>query len=245
MEIAAESRHCRLNSYSSFIMIAMSLCDHGTDGINPLRSLCPSRNRIERLTKGNSAPLLYSIHGDPGAVATQEAIASWLWLPSLRLQRRKQHQKYLQLYIQFKKSDEVVYDDATSTNVHPPLPLRSVLCRCMLCSSSTQGKRKASGMCSLGVNISSGRPQEVVIFIVGGTTYEESRSVALQNSTNSGIRFILGGSALLNSKRFLKDLEEAQRIARISTNSKGGYLVSAEVHKELSLLMKESHKYIV
>lgn len=41
----------------------------------------------------------------------------------------------------------------------------------------------------------------MVIFIVGGTTYEESRSVALQNATNSGIRFILGGSALLNSKR--------------------------------------------
>lgn len=62
------------------------------------------------------------------------------------------------------------------------------------------------------------RPQEVVIFIVGGTTYEEARSVALQNSTNSGIRFILGGSAVLNSKRFLKDLEEAQRIARTSAS---------------------------
>lgn len=47
----------------------------------------------------------------------------------------------------------------------------------------------------------SSRLQEVVIFIVGGTTYEESRSVALQNSLNSGIRFILGGSAILNSKR--------------------------------------------
>lgn len=45
------------------------------------------------------------------------------------------------------------------------------------------------------------RPQEVVIFIVGGTTYEESRSVALQNAMNSGIRFILGGSVLVNSKR--------------------------------------------
>lgn len=45
------------------------------------------------------------------------------------------------------------------------------------------------------------RPQEVVIFIVGGTTFEESRSVALQNATNSGIRFILGGSMVLNSKR--------------------------------------------
>lgn len=46
------------------------------------------------------------------------------------------------------------------------------------------------------------RPQDVIIFIVGGTTYEESRSVALQNATNTGIRFILGGSSVLNSKRY-------------------------------------------
>lgn len=45
------------------------------------------------------------------------------------------------------------------------------------------------------------RPQEVVIFIIGGTTYEESRSVAQLNASNSGIRFILGGTAVLNSKR--------------------------------------------
>ncbi|KAI8569569.1 hypothetical protein RHMOL_Rhmol02G0288500 [Rhododendron molle] len=70
----------------------------------------------------------------------------------------------------------------------------------------------------IGNHFQQARPQEVVIFVVGGTTYEESRSVALQNAANSGIRFILGGSAILNSKRFLKDLEEAQRIARSSTN---------------------------
>ncbi|XP_073020919.1 vacuolar protein sorting-associated protein 45 homolog [Primulina eburnea] len=69
----------------------------------------------------------------------------------------------------------------------------------------------------VGNHFQQARPQEVVIFIVGGTTYEEARSVALLNSTNSGIRFILGGTAVLNSKRFLKDLEEAQRIARSST----------------------------
>ncbi|KAK7293349.1 hypothetical protein RJT34_16212 [Clitoria ternatea] len=45
------------------------------------------------------------------------------------------------------------------------------------------------------------RLQEVIIFIVGGTTYEESRSVALQNATNTDIGFILGGSSILNSKR--------------------------------------------
>lgn len=42
----------------------------------------------------------------------------------------------------------------------------------------------------------------MIIFVVGGTTYEESRSVALQNITNSGIRFILGGSVILNSRRY-------------------------------------------
>lgn len=46
------------------------------------------------------------------------------------------------------------------------------------------------------------RPQEVIIFIVGGTTYEEARTVALQNASNSGIRFILGGTVVLNSKRY-------------------------------------------
>lgn len=70
----------------------------------------------------------------------------------------------------------------------------------------------------VGNHYQQGRPHDVVIFIVGGTTYEESRSVALQNSTISGIRFILGGSAILNSRRFLKDLEESQRIARTSTS---------------------------
>ncbi|XP_057449525.1 vacuolar protein sorting-associated protein 45 homolog [Lotus japonicus] len=70
----------------------------------------------------------------------------------------------------------------------------------------------------VGNHFQQGRPQEVVIFIVGGTTYEESRSVALQNASNTGIRFILGGSSVLNSKRFLRDLEEAQRVARSSTS---------------------------
>jgi vacuolar protein sorting-associated protein 45 len=46
------------------------------------------------------------------------------------------------------------------------------------------------------------RPQDVVIFIVGGTTYEEARSVALYNAANTGVRFFLGGSVVLNSKRY-------------------------------------------
>ncbi|XP_021819986.1 vacuolar protein sorting-associated protein 45 homolog, partial [Prunus avium] len=82
--------------------------------------------------------------------------------------------------------------------------------------SITKGRLRDVDYPFVGNHFQQGRPQEVVIFIVGGTTYEESRSVALQNSMNTGIRFILGGSAILNSKRFLKDLEEAQRVARTS-----------------------------
>ncbi|KAL0724289.1 hypothetical protein Bca4012_038888 [Brassica carinata] len=80
--------------------------------------------------------------------------------------------------------------------------------------SITRGRLRDVDYPFVGDHFQQGRPQEVVIFMVGGTTYEESRSVALQNATNSGIRFILGGTAVLNSKRFLMDLEEAQRIAR-------------------------------
>ncbi|KAM2604626.1 hypothetical protein TB2_033513 [Malus domestica] len=82
--------------------------------------------------------------------------------------------------------------------------------------SITKGRLRDVDYPFVGNHFQQGRPQEVVIFIVGGTTYEESRCVALQNAMNTGIRFILGGSVILNSKRFLKDLEEAQRIARTS-----------------------------
>ncbi|XP_004290560.1 PREDICTED: vacuolar protein sorting-associated protein 45 homolog [Fragaria vesca subsp. vesca] len=82
--------------------------------------------------------------------------------------------------------------------------------------SITKGRLRDVDYPFVGNHFQQGRPQDVIIFIVGGTTYEESRSVALQNATNSGIRFILGGSVVLNSKRFLKDLEEAKRQARLS-----------------------------
>lgn len=68
----------------------------------------------------------------------------------------------------------------------------------------------------VGNNFQHVRPQDVVIFIVGGSTYEEARTVAMQNAANTGTRVILGGSVVLNSASFLKDLEEVQRIGRTS-----------------------------
>lgn len=80
--------------------------------------------------------------------------------------------------------------------------------------SINKGRLKEYDYPFVGNHFQQGRPVEVVIFIIGGTTYEEARIVALHNATNAGTRFILGGTAALNSKRFIKDLEEAQRIAR-------------------------------
>lgn len=83
--------------------------------------------------------------------------------------------------------------------------------------SITKGRLRDVDYPYVGNHYQQARPQDVVIFIVGGTTYEEARSVALLNATNSGIRFILGGTTILNSKRFLKDLEEAHRQIRSSS----------------------------
>eukprot|EP00249_Psilotum_nudum_P018464 c26818_g1_i2 orf=120-1817(+) len=62
----------------------------------------------------------------------------------------------------------------------------------------------------VGSQFQQGRPQDVVIFIVGGSTYEEARTVALHNVANTGTRVFLGGSVILNSNGFLNDLEEVQ-----------------------------------
>ncbi|KAM7257785.1 hypothetical protein ACFE04_013526 [Oxalis oulophora] len=84
--------------------------------------------------------------------------------------------------------------------------------------SITKGRLRDVDYPYVGSHFQQGRPQDVIIFVVGGTTYEEARSVALFNATNSGVRFILGGSAILNSKRFLKDMEEAMRITQSSAS---------------------------
>ncbi|PKA58424.1 Vacuolar protein sorting-associated protein 45 like [Apostasia shenzhenica] len=65
----------------------------------------------------------------------------------------------------------------------------------------TKGRLRDVDYPFVGNHFQQGRPQDVVIFIVGGTTYEEARTVALQNAPSSGTRFILGGSVVLNSKR--------------------------------------------
>ena len=57
------------------------------------------------------------------------------------------------------------------------------------------------------LNIYTSRPQEVIVFIIGGTTYEEARNVALLNeklsNENTNSRVILGGNNILNSNQWV------------------------------------------
>lgn len=53
------------------------------------------------------------------------------------------------------------------------------------------------------------KPQDVIVFIVGGTTYEEAKMVATINASSPGVRIVLGGTTVHNATTFLKEVEDA------------------------------------
>jgi vacuolar protein sorting-associated protein 45 len=72
-----------------------------------------------------------------------------------------------------------------------------------------QGKLKDSVFPAIAGGGGAGRPQEVIVFIVGGVTFEEAYKVAELNASNCGISALLGGSFIHNSTSFLEDLHDA------------------------------------
>ncbi|XP_043232259.1 vacuolar protein sorting-associated protein 45-like [Amphibalanus amphitrite] len=57
------------------------------------------------------------------------------------------------------------------------------------------------------------RPVEVIVFMIGGVTYEESLAVHQVNSTVPGVRVLLGGTCLHNSRSFLDEVLTATQAA--------------------------------
>jgi vacuolar protein sorting-associated protein 45 len=59
------------------------------------------------------------------------------------------------------------------------------------------------------------RPQDVIVFIVGGCTYEESCAIQdfLAKPENQGMRIILGGTTLHNSHSFLKEVGKLRSVS--------------------------------
>ncbi|CAK7269115.1 vacuolar protein sorting-associated protein 45 [Sporothrix epigloea] len=53
------------------------------------------------------------------------------------------------------------------------------------------------------------KPQDIVVFMVGGTTYEEAKTVASLNETVPGVRIVLGGTTIHNADSFWEEVDEA------------------------------------
>jgi vacuolar protein sorting-associated protein 45 len=53
------------------------------------------------------------------------------------------------------------------------------------------------------------KPQDIIVFIVGGVTYEEAKMVAQVNASVPGIRVVLGGTGVHNSETFLAEVGDA------------------------------------
>ena len=54
------------------------------------------------------------------------------------------------------------------------------------------------------------KPQDVIVFMIGGTTFEEAACVAEMNKTGQA-RIILGSTYIHNSYSFLRELGQLQR----------------------------------
>lgn len=53
------------------------------------------------------------------------------------------------------------------------------------------------------------KPQDIIVFIVGGATYEEAKMIAALNATTLGVRVVLGGTTIHNASTFLEELDDA------------------------------------
>uniref|UniRef100_A0A3P9JLL9 Vacuolar protein sorting-associated protein 45 n=1 Tax=Oryzias latipes TaxID=8090 RepID=A0A3P9JLL9_ORYLA len=64
-----------------------------------------------------------------------------------------------------------------------------------------KGRLKDSQFPYLGASSLRDRPQDIMVFIIGGATYEEALTVYNLNRNTPGVRIVLGGSTIQNTKR--------------------------------------------
>ncbi|XP_063231660.1 vacuolar protein sorting-associated protein 45 isoform X2 [Bacillus rossius redtenbacheri] len=72
-----------------------------------------------------------------------------------------------------------------------------------------KGKMRDGAFPFLGGGYMNRRPQEIIVFMVGGTTYEESLAVHQLNRSNLGVSIVLGGTTVHNSASFLEEVHTA------------------------------------
>ena len=85
---------------------------------------------------------------------------------------------------------------------HVPLLMRTL-------DAIRQGKLSEKDYPVISGGSAAGRPQ-VVVYIVGGVTFEEAVKVAELNASSAGMQVVLGGSFVHNTESFLEDLRSGQ-----------------------------------
>ena len=63
------------------------------------------------------------------------------------------------------------------------------------------------------------RPRDIIIFVIGGATYEESLAIHNLNSTLQGVRIILGSSNIHNFRSFVDDVRSATHSTAVSSKT--------------------------
>lgn len=53
------------------------------------------------------------------------------------------------------------------------------------------------------------KPQDIIVFMIGGATYEEAKTVAALNESTPGVRIVLGGTAVHNADSFWDEVDDA------------------------------------
>ncbi|EFX00270.1 vacuolar protein sorting-associated protein [Grosmannia clavigera kw1407] len=53
------------------------------------------------------------------------------------------------------------------------------------------------------------KPQDIIVFAIGGTTYEEAKAVAGLNASTPGVRIVLGGTTVHNATSFWDEIDSA------------------------------------
>lgn len=53
------------------------------------------------------------------------------------------------------------------------------------------------------------KPQDIIVFMIGGTTFEEAKIVAQVNASSPGVRIVLGGTSIHNSSTFMEEVDDA------------------------------------
>uniref|UniRef100_A0AAQ4NXA0 Vacuolar protein sorting 45 homolog n=1 Tax=Gasterosteus aculeatus aculeatus TaxID=481459 RepID=A0AAQ4NXA0_GASAC len=69
-----------------------------------------------------------------------------------------------------------------------------------------KGRLKDSQFPYLGASSLRDRPQDIVVFLIGGATYEEALTVYNLNRSTPGVRIVLGGSSIHNTRSFLEEV---------------------------------------